>query len=390
MIKGSPIQGVFSIFQFSNLLLNRKSQYKITANFSFRRLNMKKWLGILILIIVAAWIVIYQNSQKDIKTDSKPVIKIGVILPLTGNNSVIGSQMKDGINFVRTNLAPDVDYEVIFEDDQLNPTKTINAANKLINLDKVDAILTGSSVQAQVVAPLAEKHNVLQIAISSDTRFTKYKNNYALAPSTPQEVNVLLSEIAKRGYKKAALISSDEVYSNLTIKEIEKKINDYGLEIVYNKKFSAPVRDFKMMIADSQNKKPDIYILQTWMPEIDILAKQLREQNKNIPMTALYAFFLSRNPQLYEGQFAVNIGVTNPEFSQQFYQKYNAYPEQMSALAYLMLQLGLEKLKSPDKDPKKIFEKADSVVGKLTLEDKAIRFAPVVQEFKNGKPVLVE
>ena len=63
-------------------------------------------------------------------------IKIGVILPLSGNVSAYGEDVRDALLFANENLAGGK-FEFIFEDDHCNGKEAVTAAAKLISQDKI-------------------------------------------------------------------------------------------------------------------------------------------------------------------------------------------------------------------------------------------------------------
>ncbi len=64
-------------------------------------------------------------------------IKIGVLLPLTGDFSTIGNSNRAAINLAQNNS----DEQLFFEDDSCDAKKAITAFQKLVQVDHVDAIV---------------------------------------------------------------------------------------------------------------------------------------------------------------------------------------------------------------------------------------------------------
>ena len=314
------------------------------------------------------------------KEGDKPVIKIGVILPLTGSNSYMGAQMQEGYEFVKEYQHPDINYELIYFDDQQSPAKAAVAVKKLIEVDKVDALLTGTSQTASVVADAAEKAKVVHLGISTDDRFTQKDYNYTMAPKGTDETAVLLRYMQEKGYHKIALISANEAYSNLVEENINKLAKKYDMQITFNEKFTAgATNDYRILLYKAAQTKPDIFIIQTFPPEIDILSKQLLEIVPDAKITSQYAFFVSSNPELYKGRFCLNVGSKNEPFKKAFYQKYGKGLEQMSAAAYAQLSLMLDILKYKNDGLNKAVEENESIFGKLTLDNRSVRYQPIVE-----------
>jgi len=337
---------------------------------------MKKTLLALCMILALASC---GDKAQEQNADTKP-IKIGVILPLTGGAAQMGMQMREGYEFVREYLHPDLNYELIYFDDQQSAAKAAVGVKKLIDVDKVDVLLTGTSQTASVVADAAEKNKVLHLGISSDIRFTAKDYNYTMAPDAADEVRTLLKYMQNFEYHNIAMISANEMYSNLVEENVNKLAEKYDMKVVFNEKITPKAtNDYRILLYKAAQTNPDIFLLQAFPPEIDVLTKQLLEMVPNAKITSLYAFFVSSNPELYKGRFCLNVGSNDVKFKQAFKQKYGKGLEQMSATAYAQLSLMLDILQHKDRDLTDVIKNNKSIFGKLILDNRSIRYQPIVE-----------
>lgn len=96
-------------------------------------------------------------------------VTIGFTGPLTGDLANIGQNVKAAVEIAveEVNQAGGIEgrpLQVIYEDDQCNGTGGTNAANKLINVDKVPVILGSTCSPAMLAfAPIAEKAKVVAL-----------------------------------------------------------------------------------------------------------------------------------------------------------------------------------------------------------------------------------
>jgi branched-chain amino acid transport system substrate-binding protein len=94
-----------------------------------------------------------------------------VILPLTGNYAVIGEGEKKGIDMAVETLKqkfPGKKIEIIYEDYASETKNAVTAANKLISVDKVDAIITSTTAASEAVSPVVERAQKINFVISPD------------------------------------------------------------------------------------------------------------------------------------------------------------------------------------------------------------------------------
>ncbi len=82
-------------------------------------------------------------------------LKVGMITTLSGGGAGLGTDVRDGF-LLALKQAPDIDIEVVIEDDQQKPDIAVQLADKMIQSDKVD-VLTGIiwSNLAMAVIPAA-------------------------------------------------------------------------------------------------------------------------------------------------------------------------------------------------------------------------------------------
>ena len=105
---------------------------------------MKKLLAVLIIFVAIIGLVLFNQRKSSEQTD-KPIVKIGVTLPLSGNLAFVGNAAKAGLEM---SLAEEkqkglrYDYKLVLEDNEGNVARTASTTQKLISIDKTNAILS--------------------------------------------------------------------------------------------------------------------------------------------------------------------------------------------------------------------------------------------------------
>ena len=120
-------------------------------------------IGVVTIILLAS-IVMFSTQERD-----EEVIKIGAIYPLSGPFASYGIEYKRGLEMAVKEINSEGgilgrQIKLIFEDDQGDPTQSVTALNKLINIDNVNYIFTGFSSTSQATAPIAQQNEVLYIS----------------------------------------------------------------------------------------------------------------------------------------------------------------------------------------------------------------------------------
>jgi len=100
--------------------------------------NKKKWfpvLAVVVLVLIVVFVSLNQNKVNAVD------INIGVITDLTGPAAYWGESTRIGAEIAEQELEEEgYNVNLIFEDYQLDTTKALNAGQKLVNIDGVDAI----------------------------------------------------------------------------------------------------------------------------------------------------------------------------------------------------------------------------------------------------------
>ena len=122
----------------------------------------------LLCVLCMALSLVACDKQND-NPQNKPVVKIGVVDSLSGRYAENGQNVRTAIELAKESFASaDIDFEFIFEDYGYESKRASTAVNKLINADKVDALISWSSVAGNVVSPLADHHKIPHMAICND------------------------------------------------------------------------------------------------------------------------------------------------------------------------------------------------------------------------------
>ena len=96
-------------------------------------------------------------GQEEVSTGSD-VIKIGWMGPLSGEAASYGESIKRGVELAKKEM--NVDVEIIFEDTKCDVDEAASAAQKLINVDQVVAIIGEVCSSATLAAHPHQIHHV--------------------------------------------------------------------------------------------------------------------------------------------------------------------------------------------------------------------------------------
>jgi len=137
---------------------------------------VKLFSRIAVLISILIWI---SGCDKPVNPLSEPKIKIGIIAPHTGADSALGEGGIKGVKFAMK-LDPYLEHgdeiELIIEDDQSDPEKTVTALDSLVTDHEVSAILLLSgSNSAIAAAKVADRYKTpVLVTIATNPEVTQH------------------------------------------------------------------------------------------------------------------------------------------------------------------------------------------------------------------------
>ncbi len=280
---------------------------------------MRKWL--LSLCVVLALV-----ACKDEKNEAaKPTIKIGAILPLSGDLATWGNSEKQGLMLAKGTLSTKLknNYELIFED-SANANKSIqHLAQKLISVDKVDAIITMFDPAANIVGPMASANKIIHFGQSWFPQYVTDEYNYNVYADMKEEARLIANYLDEKEIKKAYLFTVNQT-GFIGGTDILKKLLQEKDIIYQETTFNFGQTDFRTDIVKTKSFGATAYIIGAFAPEADILTKQLKQINgEDIIITGLDLGLNIANKRLYEGSVFGSPAIPNKHFLAAYQTKFN-------------------------------------------------------------------
>ena len=214
-------------------------------------------------------------------------IKIGVIEPLTGSVAYNGLASLNGAKLAgeKRNAAGGVlgrKIELVIEDGQCKPANSINAAEKLIQRDKVVA-LQGAfcSSSTAAVMPVAEKYKVpFLTGVSSKADLTDKGMKYFFrSAETDRQMSKTFSKILaeKLQLKNVAYIGVNDDWGRGGVEDFSKDLEAQGVKTVMKEYFDHGVTDFYTLLTKLRASKADGVFVAAETQDGSILVKQFKE-----------------------------------------------------------------------------------------------------------------
>lgn len=237
-----------------------------------------------VIAIISILVAYFKANQPNLKPEKKEILKIGVILPLSGDAGSYGKSLQEGIIIADSLLCDSLDFvvQIIYEDSKAEPKQAVTAMEKLLTTDKVNAVIGDMFTSTTLaIAPIAEKQNILLLSpTGSANEISKDKKQvFRIYPSEIEEGNTLSSFYNSNfTSQKAAIIFANEDAMKNVVSTI--KTNLGSSTVVFESSFNRGIKNFKSIILSIPKDISNVFII-GYMEDAALLIKQSKEMNKS-------------------------------------------------------------------------------------------------------------
>jgi len=208
-------------------------------------------------------------------------ITIGFGMALTGGLAAAGKTAllamqiwQDDVNAKGGLLGRPV--KLVYHDDQTNPPAVPGIYTKLLDVDKVDLIVSGYGTNMIAPAmPIAIAHDRLflglfGLAVNSEFHYPKYFSIIPNGPDPKHAFSQSFFEVAMRGNPKpqtVAIVGADAEYPKNATEGARDAAKSLGLKIVYDKSYPPSTADFSPIVHAIQATDPEIVFVASYPPD---------------------------------------------------------------------------------------------------------------------------
>jgi len=318
---------------------------------------MKRILSPSVLAALAA-------SVLFIGCQPKGDIKIGSILPLTGDVASYGEAIRDAMNSAadEINAAGGIKgrkISILYEDSQANPEKAVAAARKLIDVDRVPVIVGAmASTEVLALAPILNDKKVVLVSPSATSSDITKAGDYIFRTivSDVYDGTAMADYAFSKGYKKVGVIFVNEAGPQGVADAFVTKFKALGGEVPYSDGSARGSTDYRTQIARLKSLDIDAVYFALYPRESEFFVKQVRDLGLQ---KQLLTHQLIDDPEVLGrlGKAANGILFTSPKLTpetgnpgvKKFYDayktKYGKEPVQFTANAYDAVKLVADAIK---------------------------------------------
>lgn len=207
--------------------------------------------------------------------------------PLAGNGKAALISMeiwKDDVNAKGGILGRKVEF--VYYDDQTNPATVPGLYTKLLDVDKVDLVVSGYGTAVIAPAmPLVMQRNLMFMTLfglNVNSKFN-YDRYFQIMPAGPEPAVGWT-----RGFFDAAmgmnpkprtiaLVGADAEYPHLALEGARVHVKRLGLKVVYDKSYPPNTTDYSPIVRAIQATNPDLVYLASYPPDSAGMVRAVNE-----------------------------------------------------------------------------------------------------------------
>lgn len=315
---------------------------------------MKRTLFALFLITTLLTALACERRGNATNGSGTGPIVVGYYGDLSGRTSSFGQSTKNGAEMAadEINKAGGIDgrtIQIIVEDDQGEPNKAATVVTKLINQDKVMAILGEvASSNSLAAAPKAQEAKVPMISPSSTnpavTQVGDYIFRVCFIDPFQGEVMAKFAANNLKAKRAAILYDFNSDYSRGLYAFFKRSFTGLGGQIVSEKSYTQGDRDFSGQLTAIRSANPDVIYVPGYYGEVGVISNQTKQLGIKAPLLGGDGWDA---PQLWQlggaslnGNYISNhYSVDDPspaiqKFVADYKARYNISPDALAALGY--------------------------------------------------------
>jgi branched-chain amino acid transport system substrate-binding protein len=211
-------------------------------------------------------------------------IKLGTLTPLTGSGGSYGPSMRKAMEWVaqEINGAGGINgraIQLVSEDDQTNPEAAVRAARKLIDVDRVAAIMgTWASAVTTAVAPLCWESKTFLTTVSGSDTITQLPHQGYLVrtqPNTQLQIGKLGDFLLSLKVKRVFVLAAQTPFALPSQKRLQEILPRGGAEMVGAVVYDKDKTTFRSEIDQALRARPDMIYLNGYTPDCTVVMKEL-------------------------------------------------------------------------------------------------------------------
>lgn len=220
---------------------------------------------------------------------------LGFAVPLTGTSAAGGEIVRNGVQMAvdEINAAGGIDgkwtIKLITEDNQNDPSTSVNVMEKLCNQDNADVVISSTASSCCLAdMEVTKAAGVPELApASTAASLTEQGNEFFFRTAVTDSSNVVCLYdylTGTMGGSKIALLYESNDFGNGGYQLLQDYADQYGVEIIDAQAYNVGDVDFSVQLTQFKSEAPDAIFIWGHYEEVTIMCKQMAQYEVDIPV----------------------------------------------------------------------------------------------------------
>ena len=221
-------------------------------------------------------------------------IVLGSVLDLSGPVAITGKQARDALvlRVEQVNAAGGIHgrrIRLIVEDSGYDPKKSVLAGQKLVQNDKVFALVaTLGTPPVMTTMPLALERGVMHLfPLAAPRAAFEPVHKYKFAHASPYDENTSIGLkylVKQNGYKRVGILHQDDDFGAEFLRGAQAALTELNLPLIERTSYKRGTTDFSSQIARLRAANVDLVVLGTVIRETIGAVAEARKNGWNVDM----------------------------------------------------------------------------------------------------------
>lgn len=233
-------------------------------------------VGLLLFVVAAVLVGCGQQTETKGFADRQP--KIGALIALTGYGSSFGENEANMVKMLRDRY-PNATFLV--EDNKSDPRQAINAARKLLDIDRVDILYCDLTTVANAIAPMTKDSGTILIAAVYLADLLE-RNALAIRnlPRGRDEARLLLDHLTQTtktmSSRSLVLLGSNDEFGRGSVEDCRALSRDFSVDVIGSDVIPDDATALASFAAALAKRNPTAVYMASLNPTLGTLVRQLR------------------------------------------------------------------------------------------------------------------
>lgn len=254
---------------------------------------------------------------------AKGAVNIGAVLPLTGSSASIGEDQRRGIELAVTKINHDggvlgKNLNVIVEDSAGAANSAIDAAKKLVTVDKVAAVM--GEYSSGITVPLGQylqQQGVIHMNVGSSSPEIAGigDKSFSVIGLDTIASKFASKQLVGRGMKKAAIMVPNNSYGQGIVAPFTKAYQAAGGSVTETILYTEGQTSYRAELERMAASKPDVVLYSAYGQDSSVINQQAFEGGmQKTPWFGIYLTMCTSDsaPQTVENQIGMDVNYVGP------------------------------------------------------------------------------